>query len=85
MGMRDDEPLDRWAQRRERRQRPAGERRAVPLAPGTPRASHVNPVGPRVLLEWDGYSWVPVGMADDYAGERLFLEPPTPTERPAAS
>ncbi|MDH6130345.1 hypothetical protein P3T39_007338 [Kitasatospora sp. GP82] len=49
-----DEPLDRWAQRRQRRLRPVGERRAVPLAPGPQRAAHVNPNAPRVLLEWDG-------------------------------
>jgi len=57
----------------------------VPLSQGAPRASHVNPTGPRLLLEWDGYSWVPVGMADDYVAERQFLEPPATTDRPATS
>lgn len=73
--VRDDESLGRWAERRERRKRPVGERRAMLLLPGPPRGAHVVRSGPRVLLEWDGLAWAPVGVGMNYAAERAFLEP----------
>ncbi|MFE3187035.1 DUF6087 family protein [Streptomyces violascens] len=38
----DDEPLERWAARREKLLRPVGERRAVRLGPG-PQAGRAHP------------------------------------------
>src|SRR5579859_3561225 len=63
----DDVPLERWAQMREHRKRPVGARRALLLVPGESGGSHVNPSAPRLLMEWDGYQWVTVGVGDDHA------------------
>ncbi|WP_230396491.1 DUF6087 family protein [Streptomyces blattellae] len=72
----EDEPLEEWAARRERRRaadrQVTGARRAVPLAPG-PKASHVDPDGPRALLEWDGHMWATVGIAPNAGAAREFL------------
>ncbi|MEU1674821.1 DUF6087 family protein [Streptomyces roseifaciens] len=84
-----DEPLEVWAARRERRRaaylRKTGHRRAEVLADG-PRGSHVNPGAPRLLLEWDGYAWATVGVADNADEARQFLRsdpPPAPPEKAA--
>ncbi|MER6734614.1 DUF6087 family protein [Streptomyces puniciscabiei] len=53
--MGDDEPLEEWAARREKRRRKVGERRAVPLVPGPQRAAHLDPNAPHLIVEWDGY------------------------------
>jgi hypothetical protein len=72
----EDEPLEEWAARRDRRRAAerqiTGIRRAVPLAPG-PKASHVAPDGPRALLEWDGRTWATVGVAPNADAAREFL------------
>ncbi|MEY9956711.1 DUF6087 family protein [Streptacidiphilus sp. MAP5-52] len=72
--MDDDVPLERWAQMREHRKRPVGARRAILLVPGESGGSHVNPSAPRLLMEWDGYQWVTVGVGDDYAAGRRFVQ-----------
>ena len=71
--MADDEPLDRWAARREKRLRPVGERKAVHLGDGPQRAAHLDPDAPRLIVEWDGYQWVPVTTVDDYAAAQRLL------------
>ncbi|WP_405653871.1 DUF6087 family protein [Streptomyces sp. NBC_00019] len=88
--MAEDEPLHEWAARRDRRRAAerqiTGTRRAVPLADGA-RASHVTPNAPRALLEWDGQTWVTVGVAPNADAAREFLghEPaPAPENGPAA-
>ncbi|MBC3843481.1 hypothetical protein GXW82_34580 [Streptacidiphilus sp. 4-A2] len=43
----DDEPLEQWAQRRDARRRPVGQRKAVPLGDGRPRGAHLDPDVPR--------------------------------------
>jgi hypothetical protein len=63
----DDEPLEEWAARRERRRPALGERRVAPLGDEPERASHVDPDAPRGIQEWDGHQWVPAGVADDFA------------------
>lgn len=62
----DDEPLERWAERRERRRPARGERRMAPLGDQMERGAHVGPRAPRGIQEWDGHQWVPVGIADDF-------------------
>ena len=61
----DDEPLERWAERREERRPARGERRLAPLG-DQEHGVHVDPDAPRGIQEWDGYQWIPVGVAEDY-------------------
>ncbi|MGW7170760.1 DUF6087 family protein [Streptomyces sp. NPDC054884] len=74
--MADEEPLHEWAARRDRRRAAqrqiTGTRRAVPLADGA-RASHVAPNAPRALMEWDGQTWVTVGVAPNADAAKEFL------------
>lgn len=74
--MPEEEPLHEWAARRDRRRAAeremTGTRRAVPLADGA-RASHVAPNAPRALMEWDGQTWVTVGVAPNADAAREFL------------
>ncbi|RST09007.1 hypothetical protein EF910_02005 [Streptomyces sp. WAC07149] len=73
------EPLEHWAARRERRRASdrqiTGRRRAEPLDPNAPgRAAHLTPNTPRLLLELDADGqWVPVGVADNAAEAAAFL------------
>ncbi|MFF8638946.1 DUF6087 family protein [Streptomyces pilosus] len=62
----DDEPLEKWAARREERRPAPGERQAVPLGE-QPHGSHVDPDTPRGIQEWDGHQWTPAGVAEDRA------------------
>ncbi|WP_052440767.1 DUF6087 family protein [Streptacidiphilus anmyonensis] len=68
-----DEPLERWAARRDARRRPVGVRCAMPLEGGPARAAHTRPAARWLLFEWDGYQWVAQGVADDYAASRRYL------------
>ncbi|AEM87045.1 DUF6087 family protein [Streptomyces violaceusniger] len=61
----DDESLEEWAARRDRRRPTRGERRITPLGDQPEQGSHVNPDAPRGIQEWDGHQWVPAGVADD--------------------
>lgn len=63
----DDQPLGEWAGDRDQRRPKRGERRHVPLGNQAGRGEHVAPEAPRVLQEWDGHQWVPVGVAEDLA------------------
>ncbi|MBP8534856.1 DUF6087 family protein [Streptomyces sp. MK37H] len=62
----DDEPLEEWAARRDRRRPTRGERRITPLGDQPERGSHVNPDAPRGIQEWDGQQWAPAGVAEDF-------------------
>ncbi|MEW2135587.1 DUF6087 family protein [Streptomyces sp. NPDC005409] len=75
-----EEPLERWAARRQGRLRKPGELKAVTLGTGPQRAAHVDPDGPRLILEWDGFAWQPVMPVDDYAAARRVLNPPPENE-----
>ncbi|WP_405421454.1 DUF6087 family protein [Streptomyces erythrochromogenes] len=77
-----DEPLDRWAARRQGRLRKPGERKAVTLGTGPQRAAHVDPDAPRMILEWDGFAWQPLMPVENYAEACRVLNSPT-GERPA--
>ncbi|MGA5060630.1 DUF6087 family protein [Streptomyces pseudogriseolus] len=71
----DDEPLPRWAERRDAR---VGQLRAVPLVTGDgPRASHLNPDAPRAIQRWNGHLWEPHGFAENLAEARRVLFPET--------
>ncbi|MGW7529868.1 DUF6087 family protein [Streptomyces sp. NPDC054783] len=85
-----EEPLAEWMRKRERRRAAdrqiTGSRWAVPLASGS-RAAHINPDGPRALLEWDGHTWVTVGVAETADAAREFLghiPEPADTDAPFA-
>ncbi|MFF8268351.1 DUF6087 family protein [Streptomyces sp. NPDC016562] len=75
-----EEPLERWAARRQGRLRKPGELKAVTLGTGPQRAAHVDPDAPRLILEWDGFAWQPVMPVDDYAAARRVLNPPPGNE-----
>ncbi|MGA5415851.1 DUF6087 family protein [Streptomyces pseudogriseolus] len=71
----DDEPLSRWAERRDAR---IGQLRAVPLVTGDgPRASHLNPDAPRAIQRWNGHLWEPHGFAANLAEARRIVFPDT--------
>ncbi|MFD7787773.1 DUF6087 family protein [Streptomyces nojiriensis] len=78
----DDEPLDRWAARRQGRLRKPGEKKAIALGPGPQRAAHLNPEAPRLVLEWDGFAWQALTTVEDYAAACRALSP-TPEAAPA--
>lgn len=70
-----DEPLERWAARRQGRLRKPGERKAITLGIGPQRAAHVDPDCQRMILEWDGFAWQPLMTVDNYAAACLALSP----------
>ncbi|MEU1424259.1 DUF6087 family protein [Kitasatospora sp. NPDC005751] len=75
-----DEPLEDWYARRQQRRRRPGTLRVVPLAPGA-GAAHVVPDAPRLILEWDGFAWVPAAVAADRQSAGQLLGPPTGRHR----
>ena len=62
-----DEHLEELAARRDKRLRPVSEKKVVLLGGDPQRASHLAPDTPRLIVEWDGYTWQPVTLVDDYA------------------
>ncbi|MFJ4185341.1 DUF6087 family protein [Kitasatospora sp. NPDC089509] len=70
--MDDEEPLERWAERRDRRLRPVGQLKAVILG-HEDRPSHLYPNLPRLLLRWDGYQWLPEEYAENFAAAQRLL------------
>ncbi|MFE0772228.1 MULTISPECIES: DUF6087 family protein [Streptomyces] len=81
--MRDEEPLEEWARRRdERRAEAKGRLRAIPLGEGPHRGAHVDPRAPRAIQRWTGTQWEPVGVVDDLAAAQALLFPPQPVEEP---
>ncbi|MFJ4777414.1 DUF6087 family protein [Streptomyces sp. NPDC088762] len=70
-----DEPLDRWAARRQGRLRKPGEKKAITLGAGPQRAVHLDPDVPRMILEWDGFAWQPLTVVEDYAAACQILNP----------
>ncbi|MCZ4124198.1 DUF6087 family protein [Streptomyces sp. H39-S7] len=72
-----EEPLEEWARRREeRRDASKGKLRAVLLASGPNRGSHVEPDAPRVMQRWSGTEWETVGVVEDLAAAKALLHPP---------
>ncbi|MFD9621859.1 DUF6087 family protein [Streptomyces virginiae] len=71
----EDEPLDRWAARRQGRLRKPGEKKAITLNAGPQRAAHLDPDVPRLILEWDGFAWQALTMVEDYAAACRALSP----------
>lgn len=72
--MQDDEPLEQWAAKREKRLRPVGEKKIQALAGG--HAVHVNPDELRLILSWDGVQWVPETIAENHAEACRLVYPP---------
>ncbi|WP_432112637.1 DUF6087 family protein [Streptomyces sp. S1] len=80
--IRDEEPLEDWARRRdERRAKTKGRLRAVPLGEGPYRGAHVDPDAPRAIQQWTGTQWEPVGVVDDLAAAQALLFPLQPVEK----
>ncbi|MFF8731289.1 DUF6087 family protein [Streptomyces sp. NPDC015171] len=73
VGDPEDEPLEQWAEPRDKRLRPVGEREGVHLGNGAQRAAHLLPDAPRLIVEWDGHQWVPLTAVDDYAAAQRML------------
>ncbi|MEU9026775.1 DUF6087 family protein [Streptomyces sp. NPDC048383] len=71
----EDEPLDRWAARRQGRLRKPGDMKAITLGAGLQRAAHLDPGAPRMILEWDGFAWQPLMTVEDYAAACRALSP----------
>ncbi|MFB6887897.1 DUF6087 family protein [Kitasatospora sp. NPDC056327] len=63
-----DESLAVWYAERARRRRAPGTRDAITLVPGPRRAAHLFQDVPRLVVEWDGHTWQPVAVAENYAG-----------------
>jgi len=80
----DDEPLERWARRREAKLRPEGTLRVTVLGGDARSAAHIDPDKPRLIERWDGYQWVAWAIADDYKAACRLLNPvPEPKPEPA--
>ncbi|MEU8543037.1 DUF6087 family protein [Streptomyces sp. NPDC048717] len=76
-----EEPLEKWARRREERRAAAtGKRRAVPLTEGPHRAAHVELDAPRVIQEWTGTQRETIGVAEDLNAAKSLLYPPQPVQ-----
>ncbi|MDH6113652.1 hypothetical protein P3T36_007919 [Kitasatospora sp. MAP12-15] len=62
----DDETVSDWYAARASYHRPPGTRDALSLAPEVQQVGLFQDT-PRLVLEWDGRAWQPVGVADTYA------------------
>ncbi|MEU6310656.1 DUF6087 family protein [Streptomyces sp. NPDC047014] len=76
----EDEPLDRWAARRQGRLRKPGERKAITLGTGPQRAAHLAPDTPRLIVEWDGFAWQALATVENYAAACRALLPTSETQ-----
>ncbi|MFI9331162.1 DUF6087 family protein [Kitasatospora sp. NPDC052868] len=63
----EDEPLADWYAARAKRRRPPGARDAIALVAGPRRGAHLFQDAPRLVVEWDGFAWQPVAVAENYA------------------
>lgn len=62
----DDETVSDWYAERADCNRPPGTRDALTLDPAVRRGDLFQDT-PRLVVEWDGQTWQPVGVADTYA------------------
>ncbi|MFF0292589.1 DUF6087 family protein [Kitasatospora sp. NPDC004614] len=62
----DDEPVSDWYAARAGCTRPPGTRDALILASDVRRGQLFQDT-PRLVVEWDGQKWQPLGVADTYA------------------
>ncbi|GAA0660120.1 hypothetical protein GCM10010193_08800 [Kitasatospora atroaurantiaca] len=62
----DDETVSDWYAARADGNRPPGVRDALTLDPTVQRGCLFQDT-PRLVVEWDGQAWQPVGVADTYA------------------
>ncbi|WP_030057149.1 MULTISPECIES: DUF6087 family protein [Streptomyces] len=62
----DDETVSDWYAARNNRHRPPGTRDAMVLDPGA-RHGLLFQDTPRLVVEWDGSEWQPVGVAANYS------------------
>ncbi|MEE1824644.1 DUF6087 family protein, partial [Streptomyces sp. BE20] len=79
----EDEPLAEWYARRARRRRAPGSRDAITLAPGPRRGAHLVRDVPRRVVEWDGFAWQPVAVAESYAEAYPLIDRPDEAAGPA--
>ncbi|MEV7217706.1 DUF6087 family protein [Kitasatospora cineracea] len=63
----DDEPVSDWYAARADSTRPAGARDALTLDSTIWRGDPLFPDTPRLVVEWDGTTWQPLGVADTYS------------------
>ncbi|WP_031077861.1 DUF6087 family protein [Streptomyces sp. NRRL WC-3742] len=61
----DEESVSAWYTARRSRYRPAGTRDAIALDPDARRCLLEDT--PRLVVEWDGAQWQPVGVAENYS------------------
>ncbi|MFE6868497.1 DUF6087 family protein [Kitasatospora sp. NPDC057692] len=78
-----EEPLADWYAKRARRRRAPGTRDAITLAPGPRRAAHLFQDLPRLVVEWDGHTWQPVAVAENYAEAYPLIVRPDRASGPA--
>ncbi|MFC5665387.1 DUF6087 family protein [Kitasatospora misakiensis] len=62
----DDETMSGWYTARGDRRRPPGTRDAMVLDP-VGRRGRLFEDTPRLVVEWDGSEWQPVGVAENYS------------------
>ncbi|MFI9029973.1 DUF6087 family protein [Streptomyces sp. NPDC053560] len=55
-----------------------GRMRALPLTSGPPRAAHLDPDAPRVVVRWDGQRWKLVAIVADLAAAQELMRPAKP-------
>jgi hypothetical protein len=65
-------PLERWLELRDLRGPKTGERRMV-RTDGRRCASHLDPKAPRIVVEFDGFAWQSIAVAEDYAAAQRML------------
>ncbi len=63
----DDDPLSAWYASRNGSSSPVGTRDAINLQPGPQREAALFKDTPRLVVEWDGIGWQPIGVTQNYA------------------
>ncbi|MFI6688023.1 DUF6087 family protein [Streptomyces sp. NPDC050485] len=65
----------RWGKRLLARTYRTGRMRAVTQRPGPPRAAHLDPELPRVVVRWSGTAWELVTVVPNLAAAQEFMRP----------